>query len=323
VVRKRHHYVPKAYLQFFCDADGKVHIHLKDDLARQIHQSPDNFAFHKYYYSQPLPGGGRDHDALENFFSQLEAEWPPLVKRLQRREAVDDDLDTVFQFVGLQRARVPAARDASERMAAAQLKADLLTLDAMGKLPPKPVEHPDILDSVEFSIDPHHSIHSMPARLRAMGDVLDRVGLGVLHNKTSTPFLTSDNPVVYFDPRMGEEELRPYTLDRVGGTAVLCFPITPDLMLYGHSCKRDAFKRSGLRHGDLVKREMVDMMNRMTARFAYRAVFASAPGFESLVRCFAQKSPIVESTIVQKDGGTLVRHDSVFGPRQPKPKWEA
>jgi hypothetical protein len=189
-------------------------------------------------------------------------------------------------------------------------------------LPPKPAEHPDILDRVEFSIDPHHSIHSMPTFLRAMGQVLDRVGLGVLHNATTTAFLTSDNPVIYFDPRMGEEELLPYTIDREGGPVVLCFPITPRLMLYGHSSKREAFARSGLQHGDLVKQEMVDMMNRMVARFAYRAVFAPTRGFQPLVNQYARESPVVRSRIIRERKGTLVWHQSVFGPREPKPKWE-
>ena len=70
----------------------------------------------------------------------------------------------------------------------------------VGKLPPKPADHPDILDHVDFTIDPHHSIHTMSTFVRAMGTVLDRVGLGVLHNVTDTLFITSDNPVVYFDP---------------------------------------------------------------------------------------------------------------------------
>ena len=52
----------------------------------------------------------------------------------------------------------------------------------------------------------------MPTFLRSMGEVLNRVGLGILHNVTDVPFITSDNPVVYFDPCTSEEELLPYTL---------------------------------------------------------------------------------------------------------------
>src|SRR5262249_5298214 len=107
MAKKRHHYVPKAYLKFFCAQDGKLHVYLKDDPGRFFHPPPDATAFHKHYYSQPLPEDRKDHDTLENFFSALEAKWPPLVERMQRREDLNDALDVILQFVALQRARVP------------------------------------------------------------------------------------------------------------------------------------------------------------------------------------------------------------------------
>ncbi len=71
--KKRHHYVPKAYLKYFCDGKGKLRVYRKDEPDKVIHQSPDNTAFHKYYYSQPLPNGGKDHNTLEDLFAELEA----------------------------------------------------------------------------------------------------------------------------------------------------------------------------------------------------------------------------------------------------------
>jgi hypothetical protein len=67
--KKRHHYVPKAYLKSFCDDSGKLLVYRKDDPSKAIPLSPDNTAFHKYYYSQPLPDGGKDYNVLEDFFS--------------------------------------------------------------------------------------------------------------------------------------------------------------------------------------------------------------------------------------------------------------
>ena len=90
--KKRHHYVPKAYLKFFCDEEGKIRMYLKDDPDKVIHQAPDNAGFHKYYYSQPLPEGGMDHNTLEDVFSDIEAKWPPIVERLQQCENVNDTL---------------------------------------------------------------------------------------------------------------------------------------------------------------------------------------------------------------------------------------
>lgn len=71
--KKRHHYIPRAYLKSFGDDEGKVRVYIKDEPDRFIHQSPDNLGFHKYYYSQPLPEGGKDHNTLEDLFGELAA----------------------------------------------------------------------------------------------------------------------------------------------------------------------------------------------------------------------------------------------------------
>jgi len=128
--KKRHHYVPKTYLKFFCDEQNKIRIYLKDDLSKSIHQSPDKAGFHKYYYSQPLSEGGKDHKTIENLFSELEAKWPPIVKRLGRRENINDNLEDIFAFIALQRVRVPASRDACEAMLAEMVKVTTRLLDA-------------------------------------------------------------------------------------------------------------------------------------------------------------------------------------------------
>ena len=58
MVKKRHHYVPKAYLRSLCDGSEKVLVYRKGDPSKVISLSLANTAFHKYYYSQPTPDGG-------------------------------------------------------------------------------------------------------------------------------------------------------------------------------------------------------------------------------------------------------------------------
>ena len=78
----------------------------------------------------------------------------------------------------------------------------------------------------------------------------------------------------------------------------------------------------GLKHSDLSRQEAVEMMNRLVARFAYRAVFASEAGFESLVRQYAHESPTVKTTVVQSGKKSIIWHQSVFGKRSTKRKRE-
>lgn len=318
--KKKHHYVPKAYLNFFCDKNGKLRVYLKDAPEKIIHQAPDNTAFENYYYSQPLPEGGTDNNSLEDFFSTIESVWPPIVKRLLNREIVNDQLENIFTFIALQRVRVPASRDASEAMLAALVMATTRQLDAAGKLPPKPKGYEDILERAQVTIDPHKSIHAMAEMIRAMGAIFDRIGLGALHNKTDISFLTSDNPVIWFDSAVSENKMEPYQLNP-DSPIVMLFPITPKLMIYGHSSMKQSFSKHGLAHGDLTKRNIAKFMNRQISRFAYRAIFAQTLGHESLIQKYAAKSPVLRSQVIHHEQGEFLWHQSVFGERTTKPKW--
>lgn len=318
--KKRHHYIPKAYLKSFCDSTGKVLVYRKDDPCKAISLSPDKTGFHKYYYSQPKLDGGRDHNALEDGFSRIEDKWPGIVERLYRRENVNDSLVNIFQFMILQRARVPANRDATERIEAERMVAVARRMDAAGKLPPKPKGFEDILSRVEVSINPHQSIHAMVPVAQGIGQVFNRIGFGALHNKTEIPFLTSDNPVILFDPSIKDSDLQPYVL-RPDGPIVLLFPVSPSLVIYGDSPMRDQFVSEGLGIADLSDTNLVEAINRQVCRFGYQAIFAQKAGQEPLVQEYAALSPVIRFDKITTGKGEIVKFQMVFEKRERKPKW--
>lgn len=317
---KRHHYVPKAYLKAFCDQRGRVLLYRKDAPTPALHLSPDNVAFHKYYYSQPKPEGGADDTALEKAFGVEEAKWPKIVNRICRRQDVNDVLENIFSFMSLQRVRVPAVRDAAEKMLADQVKATMRVLHARGKLLPVPPALNGLLDKIKVSIDPHQSIHAMVPMIRGMATVFDRLGVGALHNKTSVPFLTSDNPVIWFDPGVPDDRVQPYRLNSEGGAALI-FPISPEVVIYGHSAMRSRFGEAGFEHGDIGDAGTVEQINRHICRFGYGAIFARDPGQEELIRQHSELSPVLRTQRVPAPNGEFVLHELVFGRRERKPKW--
>ena len=319
--KKRHHYIPKSYLKFFCDNAGQVHVYRKDDPCKAIQLSPDNTGFHKYYYSQPRPDGGKDHNALEDCFSKLEDKWPGIVDRLHRRENVNDSPEEIFQFMALQRVRVPASRDVAERIHAEGVMAAARRLDAAGKLPPKPVGFETLLDQVEVSINPHQSIHAMVPMMQGIGQVFDQIGFYAMHNNTEIPFLTSDNPVIWFDPSVKDADLRPYVI-RPDGPVVFLFPVSPSLIIYGHSSWRDRFVSEGLRVTDLTDTGLVELINRQVCRFGYQAIFAGKAGQERLIQEHAELSPTVRFDRIGVGEGEAVVFGMVFGKRERKPKWD-
>ena len=318
--KKRHHYIPKSYLKFFCDDAGQVHVYRKDDPCKAIQLSPDNTGFHKYYYSQPRPDGGKDHNALEDCFSKLEDKWPGIVDRLHRRENVNNSLEEIFQFMALQRARVPASRDATEKIHAEGVMAEARQLDAKEKLLPKPESFEDILDHVEVSINPHQSIHAMVPVMQGIGQVFDQMGFYAMHNKTEIPFLTSDNPVIWFDPSVKDADLRPYLI-RPDGPVVLLFPVSPSLIIYGHSSRREEFASKGLGIADLPDAGKVEMINRQVCRFGYETIFAQRAGQEQLIQEHAELSPTIRFDRIGAREGESVVFEMVFGKRERKPKW--
>ena len=320
-IKKKHHYVPVSYLKAFCGDDEMLAVYRKDAPTEPFRKRPDDVAFHKYYYAQPLPGGGRDTNRLEDRFSELEGKWPPLVEALAVRDCVNDRLDDVFAFVALQRARVPAARDAAEQMLAASVMATARQLEAQGKLPPPPKGHENILDNVVVSIDPHQSIHAMVQIIQAMGQVLHRVGLVVLHNQTDREFITSDNPVIYFDPAVSNEALQPYGL-KPDGDVVLMMPIAPKLMLFGTSWDKERFARQGIEYCALIDPEKVAAMNEKVVRFAYEAVYAGGQPDEAMIQAHATYSPVLKATHLPLPGGRGIFFEHHFGKRGKLPKWK-
>jgi hypothetical protein len=170
--KKRHHFIPITYLEKFTDETGRIFAYRKDEVKPHLYIAPRNIAFIKYYYSQPLPAGGRDNNTLENYFSTIECEWNGLVNRFSARQGsesnfTEDDFISFFTFLGLMRVRVPATRDVVELIRAEEVKATACLLDRQGKLPPKPEGCEDILDHLSVAINAYGA--ARPAISRAWG----------------------------------------------------------------------------------------------------------------------------------------------------------
>jgi hypothetical protein len=317
---KRHHFVPRAYLKSFCDEHGKLRLYRKDNPNQPLHQAPGAALFRTYYYSQPTPDGGQDNNALEAVFCSVETPWPETVAKLHARANVNDRLESIFQFIALQRVRVPASRDLVEAVLAQTAKDTLHTLMASGRVPPPPPGLEDLPNQLRVAIDPHRSILAMVTMLEGMGQLFSHVGLVAVHNDTDVPFLTSDNPVLWFDASLPFEEQRPYTI-QLGGPILLLFPVSPKLALVGSTQHAERFLANGLQHSDVTDVSMVNEFNRQVCRFAYEAVIARETGWENLVAEYAAVSPVHEAVSIPMASGLATIHRMSFGPRSAKPKF--
>ncbi len=295
----------------------------KETPAKTWWAAPDLIAFENYYYSQPTPDGGQDNNRLEDFFSNIEATWPSVISKIEAGERLDDGLNALLQFALMQRVRVPTARDAAEKILAESVRMTARHLNDLGELPPPP--HGLSFEYLErhtvISIDPHKSIHAMADFARGMGKIVSAIGFEVLDNKTQEGFITSDNPIIYFDPTVSSGELLPYNIHRERMDIEFMFPLTPRFMLWGHSILKLNPDNRATPYRSLTDLQFVKRANVLAARFANWMVFSNEGCHQPLVARHAGRSPVISVIHLKtaRGRGIFARH--TFGPRERKPKW--
>ncbi|WP_189644796.1 DUF4238 domain-containing protein [Luteimonas gilva] len=318
---KRHHYVPEAYLRAFTDGDGRLTVFRKDAPSTPFRTSPSDVALEQYYYAFTRSDEVRDTDSFEQIFSDIESGWPEIINRLKSGDVSDEVTHDLLQFACLQRARVPAVRDAYEIMRADSVGHIARLLQRMGKLPDAPPDSKDILDRVEISIDPESSLEAIALTLDGMVErVLPTLGFRIIHNRTRISFVTSDNPVMWFIPYKNENEIKPYEMIP-GAPMEFLFPLTPRLILLGTKQHSTEFREQGLLHGTLTNLETVKRANRLIAKFAYNAVFSEDESPSALVKKYADVSPVAHSTSFPRPDGDMIMVHMEFSSRRTKAKW--
>lgn len=309
--------MPVTYLRGFTDQHGYLQVYRKDAPSAAFRQRPEATGFERYYYSQMDDEGTRDDDRLEALFSAVETDWPPIAAGLASRRPRFAKASQLIVFLGLMRVRGPAFRDAVELQLAQMVHMQAKALQRAGQLPPPPAEFPDLLDHVQVAIDPQRSLIAMAETLSGIGEMLGRLSYEVIHNTSAMPFLTSDNPVIYFDPSRPVRSRYPYTI-RPGGRVELLFPVSASMLLRGRSIPMHA----DIRHKDVADARQIVRFNREIARYGYRFVFAPRTGMENIIGANAAVSPVVRfDTVPTPEGGSYHFSQMIFGPRPNKPKW--
>jgi len=318
--KKRHHFVPITYLNGFTDARGRLQVYRCDQNGPPLALSPNNIAFQNYYYSQPEPDGGRDDHLIEDLFSaEVESHWPDAREAARTDALTPISWSRLYLMLASLRARVPATREMVESSLAATVRETARRLDREGRLVPMPMGIEDAWSKIDVAIDPHQSLHAIPHILQSVNLIQEAVGFEVLHNRTGRPFITSDNPVAWFDPRVPEQRRQPYRIDRSDLGAELIFPIDSWTLLRGTSALRR-------RYGDrptsrsVTDEGVVRRLNRVTAQYAYRLMFAQDRSSDRLAKLYAPTSPILRSER-QPVAGDLICMKLVFGSRPSLPKW--
>jgi hypothetical protein len=318
-LKRKHHIIPATYLSGFTDKDGKLYEYRADEPANPRYAVPRELGHRRDYYSQPFLNGETDYNTLEDFFDKsVESKWADIIKKIKNKEKLTSaDITILFQFIGMLKGRVPATRDSVEHLLATVVRQTGERLEESGELPSRPEGLKDMdWSDFDVSIDPHQSIHAMGSIIEGFSTVLDSVNFVIYHNHSNISFVTSDNPVVYFDPTIPEKEMNPYLSSLL--QIELIFPLSSKMILHGHSNYTNVEKFS---YHILKSEFQIRRFNRMICRFAYEKFYSQDRSHEPLINRYADISPVLNFDKMLFEDGKLLNLRFIFGQRRKLSKW--
>ena len=132
-IKKKHHYIPRFYLEGFCPVGQPSRIYVYEKGSGKVFLSNLNDAGHEnHFYSFTTETGEKDTTSIENWFSQIEGNAAPVLRKIKSyAELTDEDRAHFAIFLALMHSRVPTFRRGIERFIAASVKTinDLLVSD--------------------------------------------------------------------------------------------------------------------------------------------------------------------------------------------------
>ena len=106
---KQHHYIPKTYLEQFCDSEGVLWVYDKWN-DKSFPSRPPSVLKKKLYYAQPDHKNKVWNHDIENFFSKrIETSWPETVSLIQSGPQYIKELHNLYMWMYSLRVRVPRA----------------------------------------------------------------------------------------------------------------------------------------------------------------------------------------------------------------------
>ena len=285
--------MPIAYQRAWTDANGRLFAYRSDSNGDPLHQRPESIGFERYYYSQILPDGTRDNESFEDLFGRVETDWPGVIAALDARQFTSRTLRCLYQMATIMRTRGPAARDYNESLMVLETRTSLKAFKDMGKLPEKLERYENELDTVEVTIDRQRTLGKMSDDMKRFAELTIGLGFEIVENQTGIDFITSDNPVAYYDAK--DRGIRqPYY---ESNTLELWFPLSPRHVLHGsHRLARNG-QIPGFR--TLTDADTVYAINRTTARFGYRLILARDTSQAELISQHARTSPVLHARVVR------------------------
>jgi len=304
-IKKRHHYIPKFYLEGFIEAHHRPYLWVYEKgNARIIKATPADIAVEKHYFSFFTLSGEKDSDTLENAMAEIERDSAPVFKKIVQEQSLSKKDRAYFAtFLTFMMVRVPNFRKNIENAAGELMKRVAIVcasnregFEAMmkrfekdtGKKIDMPVEQvrKSILNGkYDIKADPQFSLAIALSNVRELTNIFFRMKWAFIKATEEYEFLTGDNPLFYCDPTRDRNSL--YGVGLLNKNVEVTFPISKDLALFASWKGKEVYIQA--------KNKMVKDINRRTVLAALRFVFSSerSDGINKLVQRYKNSSPVI------------------------------
>lgn len=300
--KKRHHYIPRFYLDGFVDSYNDPYIWVYEKRNPNIIKATaENIAVRKHYYSFVTASGYEN--SFEDIFANIESEVAPIFQKIICHENLDNEERSSFAyFLALIMIRVPKYRENIEKVTGEIIKRESMlrashpeSFKSMIKKFEKdkgikigmPIEElQNLILSGEFDIVVNTQLSlRMLALTKHFASIFHAMNWAFLE-ASDYKFVTSDNPLFYSDPT--------HDPTLVCGVGLLSkhievtFPISKDLILFATWNGPEGYKK--------LNSKAVKELNRRTVISALRFVFAplNSKELNRTVQRYRDSSPIIK-----------------------------
>lgn len=284
VKKKRHHYIPRFYLDGFVDPHNEPYIWIYEKGNSDVRKaSAENVAVEKHYYSFITPSGDRDSETFENALAKVEEKVAPILEKIKNREHLDDEERGGFaSFLALTMTRVPNYRTDIEKSTGELIKKISMKMASnaagfesmMGKMEKEtgnkiemPVEELRkfmLNGEYDVKVDSQFSLF-MIGLAEELAPVFFEMSWAFLEATNDYKFVTCDNPLFYYDPTHDPKSL--FGVGLLNKNIEVTFPISRDLIFLGTWGKLQGYKK--------LNNNIVKKFTHRTIISALRFVFAS------------------------------------------------
>jgi len=305
-IKKRHHYIPKFYLEGFIDPHNRPYLWVYEKGNKKIIKATSkDIAVEKHYFSFLMLDGERNSDTLENVMAEIERNSAPIFKKIIRGQSLSKEDKAYFAtFLAFMMIRVPNFRKNIENaigelmkrismVSASNRRAFEAMIKRYEKDTRKKINMP-IEELRKWVLEGEYDIKANPELALGMALSTTRelfpVFLGMkwtfVRATDEYKFLTSDNPLFYCDPTHDPNSF--YGVGLINKNVEVTFPIFKDLALFASWKDRGTYIQG--------KNRLVKDINKRTILAASRFVFSSGKSddINKLVQKYKNSAPVIK-----------------------------